>query len=171
MKTIKMKFRDFEFPVNPSSIVITSDRNVNISHMADGTSAAGSVSLNPVVVSGEGEFYTDEAESYCEYLAHLLREGRSGWLFVPLGEPIKAFLTEFSYSKSVRKNCISYQFTFTQERADKKEIADLGYTYALKGENAFDIAHRERVSVSEIMLKNDFRTPFSIIEGDRVILR
>ncbi|MGN0522376.1 MAG: hypothetical protein ACI4IQ_07045 [Eubacterium sp.] len=171
MKTIKMKFRDFEFPVNPSSIIVASQRNISTSCSTDGSSTVQNVSQNPVTVSGEGEFFGEEPEKYCTQLNHMLRTGVSGWLFVPYAEPVKAFLSEFSYSKSVKKSCISYKFKFIQADLDRKESADFGYTYAQSGENAFDIAYREGVSVSDIMRLNDFKTPFDISDGDKVMLK
>ena len=48
---------------------------------------------------------------------------------------------------------------------------DFKYTFAKAGENAFEIANRCDISVNDIMLFNDFKTPFDIKTGDRVVLR
>ena len=43
--------------------------------------------------------------------------------------------------------------------------------YASEGQNAFDIAFENGVSVDDIMTLNDLITPFDIEENDRVVLR
>ncbi|MCD7873132.1 MAG: LysM peptidoglycan-binding domain-containing protein [Clostridiales bacterium] len=50
-------------------------------------------------------------------------------------------------------------------------MIDFGYTYALKGENVFDIAFRCSTTVESIMKNNDIKSPFDVAEGDRLVIK
>lgn len=168
---MKMKFNDFEFPVNPKSIEISSSTNCRKKSIFGRNTAVENVSVNPIVISGSGEIYGKSGEEACSYLLHMLKTKCAYWLFAPNMIPVKAFLTEFSYTQNSVKNSYSYSFRFVEDCNDKSECLQLPYTIALKGENAFDIAFRCRVSVDDIMKNNDIRTPFDISGGDKVVLR
>ena len=168
---MKMKFRDFEFPSNPSSLEIISSTNVHSEPVFNMNSRVQNVSVNPVIVKGSGEFYGDDAEDNCNLLQHILRLKLSGVLLLPTSVSYNAFLTAFTFSRQADRNAISYSFVFTENCNSKSESRDFFYTVALKNENAFIIANRCGVSVSDIMKNNDLKTPFDIKEGDRVVLK
>jgi hypothetical protein len=99
-----------------------------------------------------------------------LRSGDAGWLFLPSGEAVYCYFTELALSQSSQKGAISYSAVFTEADTKRQEKKHFSFTYATEGENAFDIAYREGISVSELMRLNDFKTPFDIKSGDRVVL-
>lgn len=170
MKHIKMKFKSFEFPVNPSVIKISADRSTEINKTVSGKSVSENASLNPVVISGEGEFFGEKAQEWCDCLHTLVKASSAGWLFTPSAAPVFAYFTEFSYSINAEKSSAQYSFKFIQADTKREEEKHFGFTYALPDENAFDIAYRTGVSVNEIMRLNDFKGPFDINEGDKVVL-
>jgi len=171
MKLIKMKYKNFEFPVNPFEIKLSSCTDVETGNTVSGRSISEALQHRPVVVSGRGELFGERASEWCAYLQRLIKDSSPGWLFTVCSAPVFAYFSEFVYSFDVKRNCISYSFKFVQADTKKEEKTAFGYTYALSGENAFDIAYRSGVSVNSIMCLNDFKTPFDIAKGDKVVLK
>ncbi len=168
---MRLKYKNFEFPANPASIEFLSSSNCCSKPVFDENSAVENISVNPVKITGEGEFFADSAQEYCSYLQNLLKSKKSGWLFVPSAPPVKAYFTEFKFSKNTKRNSILYFFEFTEDCSGRKAERLFKYTYAEKNENAFEIANRCDVSVNEIMRLNDFKSPFDIPQGSRVAIR
>ena len=167
---MRMKYKDFIFPSNPKSVKVLSSVNCSEKSVYGKNSDVQGVSVNPSVITGNGEFYFEKGEDSCCYLMHLLHQATSGWLFVPSSPPMKAFLTQFTFEKNAQKGCYTYSFEFKEDCTDKSETVSSAQTIAKKGENAFEIANRCNVSVSRIMRLNDLRTPFDVKEGDVVML-
>lgn len=167
---MKMKFKDFTFPSNPREIEINISSNIQSKGIYGGSSATENISVNPIIISGKGEFFDDHAEELCLYLQHMLKDKTAGELMLPSSAGLNAFLTEFTYSKNCRKGSIEYNFVFTESCSKTYSKRKTNYTIAKKNENAFEIAGRCNISVSDIMNLNNFPTPFSINEGDRVVL-
>lgn len=168
---MKLKYKNFEFPMNPESLKISSSTNCEKRAVFGKNSIVQNVSLNPVTVTGNGEFYGDKGDEYCAVLQNMLKNKSSGWLFLPGGHCVKVFFTEFSFHKKSKKNAVQYSFAFTEDCTDRKAQRNLKYTLAEKDENAFEIANRCDVSVNDIMKLNDLKSPFDINFGDRVVLR
>lgn len=168
---MKIKYKNFEFPANPSSVkVLTSSKCV--SHSIPGLgSVAQNVSLNPVQVSDEGEFFGECSDEYCAVLQNMLKNKSSGWLMLSSAPPIKAFFTRFNFIKDNKRNCVRYDFEFIEDCSSRKARLCFKSTRAMENENAFDIAWRCSVSVNDIMRLNPFKTPFDLKAGDEVMLR
>ena len=168
---MRLKYKNFEFPANPSKIEILSSSNCNGKPIFNGNSAVENVSVNPVIVTGNGEFFGEGGENYCATLQNILKSTESGWLFLPSAPPVKAYFTEFKFSKDTKRNSVLYSFKFTEDCTDRKAERLFKYIVAEEGENAFEIANRCKVSVNDIMRLNDLKSPFEISKGDRVVLR
>ena len=168
---MKMKYKDFEWSVNPFDVKVVSSTNLNISPVFGKKSVSENVSINPTVVEGKGVFYGENGRERCSFLQHLLKLTDSGWLFISGAPPIRAFFIRFSFTNNSEKNCFSYEFKFVEDCSEKREERILSFIYAEEGENAFDIAYRCGVSVDDIMKNNDIKTPFDIAEGQKVAIR
>lgn len=166
-----MKYKDFEFPSNPTTLEISSKQNVSVTDVYGGKGVCENVSRLPTVIKGNGVLYGNKAQGHCAYLARLLNDSDSGWLHCPTAYPIKAFFADFVYKVDSEKSCITYSFSFIEDCGEAAEKIDFNYTYAVEGENGFDIAYREDVSVNDVMRLNDFETPFDIAAGERVRIR
>lgn len=167
---MKMKFKNFIFPSNPAEIEVYTSTNIQSKSIYDSNSKTENVSVNPITIKGRGAFFGDKAEEHCLYLQHLLKDRTTGELMLPSSAGINAFLTEFTYSKNCKLSNMTYSFIFTEDCSQKTEIRKFNCTIAGKDENAFEIANRCNISVSDIMRLNDFETPFSIKQGDKVVL-
>lgn len=168
---MRLKYKEFEFPSNPGKIEILSSASCSSKPVLSGGSAVENISADPIVVCGSGEFYGEGCEEYCARLQNILKDTSSGWLFIPSSPPVKAFFTAFSFSKNTKKNSVLYSFKFTEDCLDRMAERKFDCTVARTGENAYEIANRTGISVNDIMLLNDFKSPFDIEEGDRVVLR
>lgn len=168
---MKMKFKNFEFPANPSVIKAGITSNCHSTAQPDKNSVVENVSINPATVEGQGEFYANDGLEACTRLQKLLREKTSGWLFAPCIVPVKAFLTDFEWQQNSKNKSFSYSFKFVEDCGGNSQTENLSFVYAASGQNAFDIAFENGVSVDDIMMLNDLITPFDIKENDRVVLR
>lgn len=172
MKTVKIKYKDYEFPSNPSSIEISSKRRLGITPVFSKKSVTESICVSPAVITAKGTLYCDNAVGECERINELLKQNGSGMLRCPGVYPMKAFMSDFVYKIESDTNAVKYSITFTQDcdNSHSDEVL-FSYTIAKDGENAFDIAHRCLVTVDDIMKLNEFRSPFDIKEGERVKIR
>ncbi len=166
----RMQYKDFVFPQNPAEIKVESSGLQTVKSVNGETPFVNGGGRKPVVVSGEGSFYGDNAVTDALSLQHFLSSSESGWLIVPASPPIKAFLTSFSSVCNAVKNCVFYTFTFTEDCSHKKYGGNPKYTYAQVDENLFDVSRRTGVSIDKIMEVNDFETPFSVRNQNRVML-
>ncbi|MDE6155870.1 MAG: LysM domain-containing protein [Eubacterium sp.] len=168
---MRLKYKWFEFPSNPYKIEISSSVNCSSKSLPGRNSVVENISVNPTVVCGNGEFYGENCEEYCARLKIMLADTESGWLFLPSSPPVKAFFTLFKFSKSAKKNAVSYSFEFIEDCTDRRSYNNPDFIIADGMENAYEIANRFDVSVNDIMILNDFKSPFSIVKGDKVVLR
>lgn len=168
---MKMKFRNFIFPSNPSVIKSAFSSNFSESSVPGENSVVENISVNPAVITGSGEFFGDDALEACTYLQRLLKERISGWLFAPAITPLKAFLTDFEWEKSSKSKSCTYSFKFVEDCTDKQERENMSFVTAKQGQNAFDIAFENNVSVDDVITLNELKSPFDIEENDRVMLR
>lgn len=171
MKTTKMKFKDFEFDVNPEKIKTEHSSNISQNPLFGSDSAVYNISRNASVISGEGSFWGEGAAEFSRELKRIREEPDAGWLFLPDGSCFNAFFSFLSITEEAKKDCVSYSFTFTENCNHRKSSYDFGFTYAESGENMFDVAYRSGVSIEKLMELNNFKTPFDIKEGDRVVLK
>lgn len=171
MNNIILEYKGHKFPVNPATLEISNSKKLGIEHIYGGNAKAQEIDVEPTVIKGKGAFYGDDSQLQCMLICELLKEHGSGWLYYPEAFAVKAFFTQFDYRLDSKSNSVSYNFTFIEDCSDRCSRRLFEYTSAQKGENAFDIANREGVSVSDIMTLNCYATPFDITSGDRVRLR
>lgn len=167
---MKAKYKGFELPVNPSCLEVLSSTNCESKGSISANSFCENVFVNPTVVTGQGELYGDKGGEYCSLIQNMLKSTSSDWLFIPGFAPIKAFLTEFKYSRSVSNGAYQYSFKFVEDCKGKSAKRFVAYTIAQRGENAFDIADRCGIAVDDVMSLNDFKSPFDISEGEKVVI-
>lgn len=170
-EAVKMRFKDFEFPSNPAVIKTELSANVRENPLFQRDSAVYNVSRNAAVISGNGSFWGEERFTASALLKKLQNSSSAGWLFLPDGSCFNAFFTALTIEEDAKRGCVSYSFSFTENCSHRKEEYDFGFTLALENENMFDIAHRCGVAVETLMRLNDFKTPFSVKAGDKVVLK
>lgn len=165
---IKMKFKDYEFPCNPTAVKTEFSENIKENPLFGKSSAVYCISHNAAVITCEGSVWGESAGEFISRL-HILRSSKNpGWLFLPDGNCFNAFLSAVSFLEDAKKNCVSYKITFVENCSEKDDEYNFGFTYAKKGENMFDIAFRCGKTIDALMAANDFENPFSVKEGKKV---
>lgn len=165
---IKLTYKDFTFPENPSDISIKKSKKINTCSLPGAGSAVEETSRNASVISISGRFYGEDREMLASRLCELHDQCGAGALYLPGGEFFNAFFSELSLKRNASENCISYGMAFIEDDRYKKARFSSEHVRARSGENAFDIANRCGVSVEEIIEKNSLKTPFDIREGQEV---
>lgn len=168
---LKMTYKGFKFLSNPEVIDVTLSANVREKPLFGSDSAVSNVSRNAAVISGEGHFWGKDALSASRELKRLQRSSSSGWLFLPDGSCYDAFFSSLTIKEEAQRDCISYSFKFIENCRHTSDDYDFGFTYAEEGENMFDISNRCTVEIETLMRLNNYKTPFSIKAGDKVVLK
>lgn len=171
MHLMKMKYKDFEFPLNPSVIKVKHSRNISENPILDSDSAVYNISKNASVISGEGCFFGEKAFQYASELERLSKSSSSGWLFTPNGNCFNAYFKELTIKSDAKRNEVFYAFTFIENCNHKKNQRNIDFVYAREDENLFDIAYRCDVPIETLLELNNRKNPFDISVGDKVVLK
>ena len=170
MQHMKMKYRGFEFNVNPKSLKISMNKKISRydTVYAEEICAQGTNRL--YTVSGNGCFVGEDSAKKAFELVRAYNKKGSDYLFLPNSVPIKACFSSLSISYCAGNDRVDYSFEFVQECKEKNEETNPDYTVAADGENLFDIAHRTGMQIENLVEANDFGDVFAVKEGDRVWL-
>lgn len=167
---IKMEYRGFTFPINPTSIKTKFSKNISSKTIPFSFSRVQEINDYPTVVTANGKFVGSKAMQFSHELMRVYKQKGSSYLLIPDSVPVKAYFKNLELSYDAKNNCVSYQVEFIEDVNSKKGKFDFGYTYVLAGENVYDVANRMDVDVEKIVEHNDFCDLFSLKEGDRIWL-
>ncbi|MFR5875368.1 MAG: hypothetical protein ACLUFN_02635 [Eubacterium sp.] len=170
MNTIKMNYKGFSFDVNPTSIKTELSKNIAKKSILFKSAKTQEVFFEPARISGSGRFVGTDARQKAHNLMRIFKSKGSAYLFAYDMPPMKAFFCNLSVSYSAKENCVSYTFSFVEDCNDKQFSYDFGCTYALEGENLYDISNRTDVAVERLFEYNNYSDLFSVRKGDRVWL-
>lgn len=167
---IKMEYRGFGFPINPSSVKTKYSKNISTKTIPFSFCRVQEINDYPTVVTASGKFVGAKALQFSYELMRIYRHKGSSYLLMPDSVPVKAFFRNLELSYDAENHCVSYQVEFVEDSGSKKGKFDFGYTYALANENVYDVANRTDVDVETIIAHNDFCDLFSLKEGDKIWL-
>lgn len=170
MQYIKMNYKGFEFDINPSSIKMELSKRVSKRVIPFKSTKIQEICFNPAKFKGSGCFYGKNARQQAHSLVRLFNDEGSAYLFSPDFPPTRAFFNDLSISFNAQKDAVEYTVEFVEDSLGKKDKYNFGFTYALYGENLFDIANRCDKRVEDLFDKNNFENLFSVKEGDKVWL-
>lgn len=170
MQLIRISYKDFTFMVNPNTLKLSHSKSVASRTIPFGASRNKEVNTNPIIISGTGYFAGNNARKYIRELSKIFNDKGSGYLFLPDSTPIKAIFSKLEITYTGASDKIEYSFEFLQEEVGKSTTFDFGYTFALGGENLFDIANRTNTEVGDLFSLNGYSDLFSVSEGDKVWL-
>ncbi len=171
MHLMKMKYKNFEFPLNPYLIKVKHSRNIAENPIIDSDSAVYNVSKNASVISGEGCFFGEKAFDFASELERLSKSDSSGWLFIPSGNCFDAYLKDLTIKSDAKRSEVFYSFTFIENCNHSNNQREIDFIYANKDENFFDIANRCEIPIEKLLELNNRKNPFDIYDGDKVVLR
>jgi hypothetical protein len=170
MQAIKMSYKGITLDVNPTSVKIEFSKSIAKKKIIFKSTKTQEMCFNPIKISGSGKLIGDKAREQAHSLMRIFKSKGSAYLFTPELAPIKAFLSDLTVSFDSAQGCVEYSFSFTEDCESKEYMLDFGYTYALNGENLYDISNRTEVSVENLFKCNNFCDMFSVNEGDKVWL-
>lgn len=171
MNTAKMGYKGMTFDVNPKSVKTDFSKKIAIKTIPFGFGKSAEICKMPVKITGSGAFYGSTAGQEAHKLMQVFEKGGSSYLFMPKLAPIKAFFTDLTMRVGADSESIEYTFSFTEDCTEKRSSYPFGYTYALEGENLYDIANRCEVAADVLFRANDYMDMFSVREGDKVWLK
>lgn len=171
MKSNKMMFKDYVFDKNPEKILVKTSKNITKTKIPDGVTVVRENSSNCAVVTGNGKIFGSDCIIKAYRLKTLHKRKGAGKLCIPNMDAFDAIFSELTYEYNSEKNYVSYSFRFDEVETEKKDNCFFTYTFANSGENAFDVSARTGISIDKIMMLNNFKSPFDIAEGDKVIIK
>jgi hypothetical protein len=171
MRYIKMSYMGFTLCVNPESISLALSKSVSRQPFLSRKSRVSGISRQPCVIKGKGILFGENAQLQANELGRLFMSERSAWLFSPVIEARKMFFTSLEIKAGATREGIEYSFEFCEDISDKEYRYPFTYTYALEGENLFDIASRCHIEIGELFNLNAYPDLFSVREGDKVWLK
>lgn len=170
MQMMKMRYKDFEFLVNPKDVKLSMSRSISHNIIPHSVEYSQDLGRSSSVVSGKGYFVGEDAMTKAFNLIRVYNKKGSDYLFLPSSIPIKAYFSRLDVSYSSGENRVEYSFEFVEECVDKKDECDYGYTFAADKENLFDISNRTGIKVEKLVDLNNYGDLFTVREGDKVWL-
>lgn len=81
------------------------------------------------------------------------------------------FFKELTVKADAKRNEVFYTFCFIESGSHKRCELAPDFAIAQEGENLFDIAYRCKIPIERIMKLNEFKNPFDVSAGSKVVLR
>lgn len=170
MEFIKMSYKGLTLHVNPASVKADFSKNLSKNSILLKSSRVNEICFEPTVIYGEGKLIGNDAREFAHELMRVFKSKGSAYLFCADFCPIKVYFKNLSIKFEAKENCINYTFEFVEDCNGRKNDFDFGFTYALEGENLYDISNRTNVEIEKLFELNAFKDLFSVSKGDRIWL-
>lgn len=170
MQTITMNYKGFCFNANPAYIKAEYSKNIASKTVLFKSSKQQEISFKAAKIKGKGKFVGTDAGEKAHELIKVFRSKGSAFLFSPDLPPMTAYFSALDISYNAVENCVDYSFEFIEDSNAKNPVRNFGYTFALDGENLYDIANRTSVGVDKLFKCNNYPDLFSVSKGDKVWL-
>lgn len=169
-----MKFRTYQWPHNPETIVVERQREWKELKTPFAANTAQDFGCGGRVVTGEGEFFGSDCAKDFQDLERLLEEGKTGLLALPNFTPFPARFVSLKLTRLAEPNLLHYRFEFREDNgaAEQEESGFSGEEYtASAGENLWEIAERFGTTAEILLERNPaVRWPNWLEEGEKVAL-
>mgnify|MGYP001024782417 FL=1 len=169
-----MKFKDYIWPHNPSTLEIAVKRDIKEVMIPFRGSMMQDYGREKRVVSGRGQFFGEGCADQYGTLFSVFKQGGSGYLSLPGLESFLAVFKALELTGTYLPNSVSYSFEFwedlTQSTASLTAQEDF-YTVP-EGDTLWSIAARFEVPVEQLLsLNRNIKSPNQLELGERVRLR
>lgn len=112
----RMSFGNFIFPVNPYLIKISHKRRASKRGVPYGDDYVSDTGNGSRIISGEGEFFGENALQDFERLKRILERENKGILYVPSQKPVFAYFSELEMMGRDIEGVIKYSFIFIESK-------------------------------------------------------
>lgn len=169
-----MKFKNFIWPHNPSTINISAQKNLKEVAIPFKGSIIQDYGREKRIVSGSGQFFGDSCIEQFDMLFLVFKQRGSGYLSLPGMDSFLAVFKELKLVGNLMPNVLTYSFEFWEEFTDNTINLDLQNNYytALAGETLWSIASKFEIPIETLLaLNTNIKSHDQIIAGKKVKLR
>lgn len=169
-----MKFKNYVWPHNPSTINVSVKRDLKEVMIPFKGSAIQDYGREKRIVSGSGQFFGDDCIEQFDSLFFVFKQGGRGYLSLPGMDSFLAVFKELKLVGNSMPNVLTYSFEFWEELPS--DIADLSlhedfYT-VLEGDTLWSIAAKLEIPVETLLaLNTNIKSPNQLVPGKKVRLR
>lgn len=171
---MNMRFKSFVWPNNPHTCSLTTKRDVVTYKYPGGAYRLADLGPGSRVLTGEGEFFGEEAYETMLRLLDVFQEGGTGALVHPVLRMDYAIFSELELTQEPRKDYVRYRFVF-QEAVKKYGGEDVVWesSYRAGGnESLWDVAAACGTTADQLMALNPGITNVNRLDaGVRVQVR
>ena len=169
-----MKFRTYQWPHNPETIVVEYRRIWKEWSTPFAGNTIQDFGCGGRSVAGEGEFFGSNCTKGLPGFGEAAGGRKTRLLTLPNFSPFSARLISLGLTGQAEPNLLHYRFEFREENGswDEDGAGIIGEEYtASEGENLWEIADRFQTTVGILLERNpEIRWPNWLEEGEKVLL-
>lgn len=169
-----MKYKNYTWPNNPSTIDISVKRDLKDISMPFNLSVIQDLGRKKRIVSGQGQFFGENCMEQFEDLFKVLKQGGTGYLCLPGMVPFLAVFSELQLIGEAMPNVINYKFEFWEDLSSSfvNDNLEESYYVVLEGDTLWSIAVKYNMSIEDLLSLNcNIKNPNQLIVGERVYLK
>ena len=174
MNSNVMKYKNFIWPHNPSTIDITVARDLKEAKIPFKGSSIQDFGQEKRIISGRGQFFGDDCMTQFERLFLVFKQGGAGYLSLPGMDSFFALFKDLKLTGGSMPNVVNYNFEFWEELTTSVTGADLqdDFYTVLEGDTLWSIAANFDVSIDTLLVLNPtVKSPNQLNAGEKVRLR
>lgn len=169
-----MKFKNYVWPHNPSTINISVKRDLKEAMVPFKGPIFQDFGREKRIVSGSGQFFGENCLSQFESLFLVFKQGGSGYLYLPGINSFVAVFKELEMVGNSTPNILNYNFEFWEDLsldAINSNIQNDYYT-VLDGDSLWNIASKFEIPIETLLALNpNIKNLNQLTAGEKVRLQ
>ena len=169
-----MKFKNYVWPHNPSTINVSVKRDLKEVMIPFKGSVIQDYGREKRIVSGSGQFFGDGCIEQFDSLFFVFKQGGRGYLSLPGMDSFLAVFKELKLVGNSMPNVLTYNFEFWEELTSDMTDLDLREDFytVLDGDTLWSIAAKFDIPVETLLaLNTNIKSPNQLVPGEKVRLR
>lgn len=169
-----MKFKNYVWPHNPSTINVSVKRDLKEVMIPFKGSVIQDYGREKRIVSGSGQFFGDGCIEQFDSLFFVFKQGGRGYLSLPGMDSFLAVFKELKLVGNSMPNVLTYKFEFWEELTSDMTDLDLREDFytVLDGDTLWSIAAKFDIPVETLLaLNTNIKSPNQLVPGEKVRLR
>ncbi len=154
MRISKIRYKGYEWELNPETLTVVNERNYNEVIMPEGTSLSSTRSKKCRVITGEGMIIGYECLKLFNEILRLQSESESGLLTLPSTKPFYAYFTKLELLCEPTDDAVSYRFQFVEDAERSYIIKEKRYHNVSGSETLWDIAYAYNTEIEKLVQLN-----------------
>ena len=169
-----MKFKNYVWPHNPSTINVSVKRDLKEVMIPFKGSVIQDYGREKRIVSGSGQFFGDDCIEQFDSLFFVFKQGGRGYLSLPGMDSFLAAFKELKLVGNSMPNVLTYSFEFWEELTSNMTDLDLREDFytVMDGDTLWSIAAKFEIPVETLLaLNTNIKSPNQLVPGEKVRLR